>query len=53
MSCLQGKVVRMHVESQGLLGDSTRVLQAEPSKLDIKRRKPGIHFINLPIGRDL
>ena len=49
----------MHVESRGLcheiqhaflLRDSTCVLEAEPGKLDIKRREPGILFISLPIG---
>ena len=34
--------------SRGLLSDSTCVLEAEPGKLDIKRREPGILFINLP-----
>ena len=29
--------------------DSTFVLKAEPGKLDIKRREPGILFISLPI----
>ena len=28
---------------------STSVLKAEPGKLDIKRREPGILFISLPI----
>ena len=32
---------------QGLLSDSTCVLEAEPGKLDIKGRKPGILFISL------
>ena len=35
--------------SHGLLSDSTCVLKAEPGKLDIKRREPGILFISLPI----
>ena len=35
--------------SRGLLSDSTYVLKAEPGKLDIKRREPGILFISLPI----
>ena len=30
------------VESRGLPSDSTCVLKAEPGKLDIKRREPGI-----------
>ena len=33
----------------GLASDSTCVLQTEPGKLDIKRREPGILFINLSI----
>ena len=35
--------------SQGLPSDSTCVLKAEPGKLVIKRREPGIIFISLPI----
>ena len=35
--------------SRGLPSDSTCVLKAEPGKLDIKRREPGILFISLPI----
>ena len=35
--------------SRGLPSDSTFVLKAEPGKLDIKRREPGILFISLPI----
>ena len=35
--------------SRGLPSDSTCVLKAEPGKLDIKRCKPGILFISLPI----
>ena len=31
-----------------LPSDSTCVLKAEPGKLDIKRRKPGILFISSP-----
>ena len=31
--------------SPGLLSDVTCVLKAEPGKLDIKRREPGILFI--------
>ena len=30
--------------SRGLSGDSTCALKAEPGKLDIKRREPGILF---------
>ena len=40
----------MLVESRGMPSDSTCVLEAEPGKLDIKRRKPGILFISLQIG---
>ena len=35
--------------SRGLPSDSTCVLKAEPGKLDIKRREPGIQFISFPI----
>ena len=35
--------------SRGLPSDSTNVLKAEPGKLYIKRREPGILFISLPI----
>ena len=49
MSSLQGKALRTLVESRGLWCDSTCVLEAE-SKLDIKRRKPGILFISLQVG---
>ena len=34
---------------QGLPSVSTCILKAEPGKLDIKRREPGILFISLPI----
>ena len=34
--------------SPGLLSDVTCILKAEPGKLDIKRREPGILFISLP-----
>ena len=34
---------------RGLPSDSTYILKAEPGKLDIKRREPGILFISLPI----
>ena len=50
MSSLPGKASRTLVESRGLPSDSTYVIQAEPGKLDIKRREPGILFISLPIG---
>ena len=32
-----------------MLSDSICVLKAKPGKFDIKRRKPGILFISLPI----
>ena len=35
--------------SRGLPSDSTCVLNAEPDKLDIKRREPGILFIIYPL----
>ena len=35
--------------SRGLPSDSTSVLKAEPGKLDIKIREPGILSISLPI----
>ena len=35
--------------SRGLRSDSTCVLKAEPGKLDIERREPGILFISLHI----
>ena len=35
--------------SRGLPSDSTCVLKAEPGKLDIKRREPGILFISYPL----
>ena len=37
ISSLPGKALRT-------LGDSTCILEAEPGKLDIKRRKPGIMY---------
>ena len=37
------------VESHGLLSGSTCVLKAEPGKLDIKIRKPGIPFSSLQV----
>ena len=40
----------MHVESQGMPSNSTCVLNAQPGKLDIRRRKPGILFMSLPVG---
>ena len=49
ISSLPGKALRKLLTSRGLLSESTFVLEAEPGKLDIKRHKPGILFINLPI----
>ena len=34
---------------EGLQSDSTCVLKAEPGKLDIKRREPGIPFIRFQV----
>ena len=50
ISSLPGKALRMLVELRGLPRDSTCLFEAEPGKLDIKRREPGILFISLPIG---
>ena len=50
LSSLPGKASRTLVESQGLQSNSTRALEAEPGKLDIKRSVPGVLFISLPIG---
>ena len=38
ISSLPGKALRMHVESRGLLSDSTCIIKTKPGKLDIKRR---------------
>ena len=40
ISSLPGSALRMHVESLGKPGDSTRVLEALPGKLNIKRHSP-------------
>ena len=40
----------MLVESGGLPSDSTCVLEAEPSNLDIKRGESGILFISLQVA---
>ena len=50
ISNLPGKVTRSLVESGGLPSDSTSALKAQSGKLVIKRHKPGIPFISLPIG---
>ena len=49
ISSLPGKALRMLLTSRGLPSYSTCVLKAEPGKLDIKRREPGILFISLSI----
>ena len=49
ISSLPGKALRTPVDIARLANDSTWVLKAEPSKIDIKRREPGILFISLPI----
>ena len=48
ISSLPGKAWRKLLTSRGLPSDSRYVLKAEPGKLDIKRREPGILFISLP-----
>ena len=45
----QARIWERLLTSQGLPSDSTSVLKAEPGKLDIKKREPGIQFISLPI----
>ena len=42
------KALRTLIGSRGLPSDWTCVLEAEPGKLDIKRREPGILFISTP-----
>ena len=49
ISSLPDKALRTHVDIAWLASDSTCVFKAEPGKLDIKRREPGILFISLPI----
>ena len=53
ISSLPGKALRMHVDIARLakrsLAMSKCVLKAEPGKLDIKRREPGILFISFTI----
>ena len=46
ISSLPGKALRMLVALRGLPSDSTCILEAEPGKLDMKRREPGILFIS-------
>ena len=43
-SSLPGSASRTHVESQGLPLDSTKILEALPGKLDIKRHSPSVLF---------
>ena len=45
----QARLWERLLTSRGLPSDSTCVLKAEPGKLDIKIREPGILFISLPI----
>ena len=49
ISSLPGKALRMLVDIARLAERFNMHSQAEPGKLDIKRRKPGILFISLPI----
>ena len=42
-------VVYQAMLQEHLTSDSTCILKADPGKLDIKRREPGILFISLPI----
>ena len=37
-------------KSQGLLSNSTCILEAKPGKVDIKTREPDILFISLQVG---
>ena len=48
----QAKLWERLLTSRGFPSDLTCVLKAEPGKLDIKRREPGILFITLPIASD-
>ena len=45
----QARLQERLLTSRGLPSGSTCVLEAEPSKLEIKRREPGILFISLPM----
>ena len=51
ISSLPGKALRMLVDIARLAEawSDPSVLKAEPGKLDIKRREPGILLISLPI----
>ena len=43
------QVVYQAMLQERLSSESTCILKAEPGKLDIKRREPGIPLISLPI----
>ena len=45
----QARLRERVLTSRGLPSYSTSVLEAEPGKLDIKRREPGILFISLQV----
>ena len=47
ISSLPGSALRTHVESLGKPPDSTRVLEAMPGKLDIKRHSRNILYIQI------
>ena len=47
ISSLPGKALRTLVDIADLPSESTCVLKAEPGKLDIKRREPGLLFISV------
>ena len=49
VSSLLGKALRKLVKSCGLPSSLTCAFKAEPGKLDIKRREPGILFYQLTI----
>ena len=49
ISSLPGKALRTLVDIARLAERFNKRLKAEPGKLDIKRREPGIRFISLPI----
>ena len=51
LSLLAGRTVHLKMEIKHMCQfPSSHVLAAEPGKLDIKRREPGIRFISLSIG---
>ena len=49
ISSLPGKALRTHVDIARLAKRFNMRSQSRPDKLDIKRPKPGIVFISLPI----